>query len=162
MKRLWLLRHAKSRWDDPGLPDHDRPLAPRGRKAATRIAKWAAANDMRPQLVLCSTALRARATLDRVEKALDEPEVLHDGALYHASAAELMTRLRATPADVADLLVVGHNPGLHELARLLAPPGPASFPTGAIAALRLRIEDWQGVSPGCGELTAFVAPRSLS
>ena len=66
MKRVWLLRHAKSSWDDELLGDHERPLAPRGRKAAARIARWAAANGLRPDLVLCSTAVRARATLEIV------------------------------------------------------------------------------------------------
>ena len=74
MKRLWLLRHAKSSWDDPGLADHDRPLAPRGRKAGKRMRRWAAEHDVRPDLVLCSTAVRAQATLELVAPALGAPD----------------------------------------------------------------------------------------
>ena len=162
MKRVWLLRHAKSSWDDPGLVDHDRPLAPRGRKAAKRMARWAADNGVQPDLVLCSTALRARSTLELILGALGAPEVEIEGGLYHASAADLLERLRALPTDIADVLVIGHNPTLHELACVIAPPGPEAFPTGALAELRLAIGVWSDVRQGCGRLEAFVAPRSLS
>ena len=75
MKTLWLLRHAKSSWDDPGVADHDRPLAPRGRKAAKRMRRWASEHRVQPELVLCSSAVRARATLDLVLPALRSPQV---------------------------------------------------------------------------------------
>ena len=90
MKRLWLLRHLKSSWDEPGLADHDRPLAPRGRKAGKRIRQWAADHDVRPDLVLCSTAVRARATLDLVAPALGSPVVEIEAGLYHAWADDLL------------------------------------------------------------------------
>jgi phosphohistidine phosphatase len=162
MRRVWLLRHAKSSWDDPGIPDHDRPLAPRGRKAAKRMALWADENDVRPDLVLCSTALRARATLDLVLPGLGKPATAFDDDLYHASAAGLLERLRALPDDAAAVLLVGHNPGLHDLACLLAPPGPEAFPTAALADLRLAADTWPGVGPGCGRLDELLLPRSLS
>ena len=161
MKRVWLLRHAKSRWDDPGLADHDRPLAPRGLKAAKRIARWASDNDVRPDLVLCSSALRARATLDLVVRALANPATEIEEGLYHASGTELLRRLAALPTGVSKVLLVGHNPGLHELACLLAPPGPEAFPTGALAELRLAIATWSETSPGCASLEGLVVPRSL-
>ena len=161
MKRLWLVRHAKSSWDDPGLADHDRPLAPRGRKAAKRIRRWASEHDVRPDLVLCSTALRAQQTLERVVGGFGTPEVEIEGGLYHATAAEVIERLRHVPVGVTGVLVIGHNPTLHELAFALAPPGPEEFPTGAVAELRLSLDDWSALRPGCGELAAFVVPRSL-
>ena len=161
MKRVWLLRHVKSSWDDPGLADHDRPLAPRGRKAAKRIARWAAENDVRPELVLCSTALRARSTLELILDALGAPEVEVDGGLYHASASDLLVRLRAVPTGIADVLVIGHNPALQELTGMLAPPFPTTFPTGALVELLLSIDAWADVRHGCGRLGAFVVPRSL-
>ena len=89
VKRLWLLRHLKSSWDEPGLADHDRPLAPRGRKAGKRVRQWAAEHDVRPDLVLCSTAVRARATLDLVAPALGAPAVEFEDGLYHAWADDL-------------------------------------------------------------------------
>ena len=161
MKRVWLLRHAKSSWDDPGLVDHDRPLAPRGRKAARRMARWASDNGVRPELVLCSTALRARSTLELILDALGAPEVEIEGGLYHAAAVDLLERLRVVPTDIADVLVIGHNPTLHELACVIAPPGPEAFPTGALAELRLSIDAWADLRPGCGQLGTFVVPRSL-
>lgn len=161
MKRVWLLRHTKSSWDDPGLTDHDRPLAPRGRKAAKRMGRWASDNDVRPELVLCSTALRARATFDLVVAGLGRPEAEIEGGLYHASAADLLERLRAVRESVTEVLLVGHNPALHELACVLAPPGPAAFPTGALAELRLEVNAWPDVRPGCGHLERLVVPRSL-
>ena len=161
MKRLWLLRHLKSSWDEPGLPDHDRPLAPRGLKAGRRIGLWVSGHDVRPELVLCSTALRARATLELLSGDLGTPEAKIEAGLYHASAADLLERLHAGPADIEGVLVIGHNPALHELVCALAPPGPEAFPTGALAELRLAVDSWHDVRPGCAELVELVIPRSL-
>jgi phosphohistidine phosphatase len=161
VKRLWLLRHLKSSWDDPGLADHDRPLAPRGRKAGKRVRKWAAEHDVRPDLVLCSTAVRARATLDLVAPALGEPVVELEGGLYHAWADELLDRLRAVHPEFDSVLMIGHNPGFHNLVGLLAPPGPAEFPTGALAELRIETDDWRELQPGEAELVGVVVPREL-
>jgi phosphohistidine phosphatase len=161
VKRLWLLRHAKSSWDEPGLADHDRPLAPRGRKASKRIRTWAAEHDVRPGLVLCSTAVRARATLDLVAKGLGEPVIELEAGLYHAWESDLLARVCRVPGDVDELLLVGHNPGFENLVALLAPPGVEAFPTGALAELRLAIDDWSDAVPGCGELVQLVLPREL-
>jgi phosphohistidine phosphatase len=161
VKRLWLLRHAKSSWDDPGLADHDRPLAPRGRKAGKRVRRWAAEHEVRPDLVLCSTAVRARATLDLVAPALGAPEVEIEGGLYHAWADDLLERLRVVAPDLESVLMIGHNPGLHNLAALLAPPAPEAFPTGALAELLIDIADWKDLQPGGAELSRLVVPREL-
>ena len=162
VKRLWLLRHAKSSWDEPGLADHDRPLAPRGRKAGKRIRRWAAEHGVRPDLVLCSTAVRARATLELVAPALGSPEVEIEGGLYHASADDLLERLRDAARRRRVRAVIGHNPGLHDLAALLAPPGPDAFPTGALAELQIDVEELARPRPGGAELVELVLPRSLA
>ena len=162
MKRLWLLRHLKSSWDEPGLADHDRPLGPRGRKAGKHVRQWLAEHDVRPDLVLCSTALRTRATLDLVAPALGAPVVEIEGGIYHAWEADLVERLRGVAPDVVGVLMIGHNPGLHELVRLLAPPGPDAFPTGALAELSVDIYDWKDLQPGGGELVQLVVPRELT
>ncbi len=161
MRRLWVLRHAKSSWDDPTLADHDRPLAPRGLKAARRIAGWADENGIEPELVLCSTAARARATLELVLPGLGTPRVEVEGALYHAPADELLARLRRVGAPIASVLLIGHNPGLHNLVGLLAPPGPEELPTGALVGLALDVEAWAETSPGCGRLEQLILPRTL-
>jgi phosphohistidine phosphatase len=154
VKRVWLLRHLKSSWDEPGLADHDRPLAPRGRKAAD--------HEVRPDLVLCSTAMRARATLDLVAPALGAPTVEFEDGLYHAWADDLLERLRRIPPRLESVLLIGHNPGFHDLVALLAPPGPEDFPTGALVELLVAADDWTQLQPGGAELARLVVPRELS
>ena len=161
VRRLWILRHAKSSWDHPGLADHDRPLAARGKKAARRIARWAETNNVRPDLVLCSTAVRAQATLDLVRPGLGDPVERVERSLYHASVDEVLERVAAADDALAGILLIGHNPTLHELAMVLAPPGPDAFPTGALAGLRLEIDFWHEIRPGCGLIETYVVPRSL-
>jgi len=168
MKRLHVLRHAKSSWDDPALADRDRPLASRGRKAAKLMARWAEAHELRVDLVVCSPALRATQTLERVVGSLGSPEVVVDEGVYHAWAEQLLTRVREIPADVGEAMLVGHNPGLHELCLLLAHPGgerervEGNLPTGALATLELDVHDWAAASVGCAELTRLVLPRELA
>jgi phosphohistidine phosphatase len=119
MRRLYLLRHAKSSWEDAGLADHDRPLAPRGRRAAKAIGRYLRDSGIEPQLVLCSSARRAQETLERAGLAgRVEPE------LYGASADALLARLRHISPEVRSVMLIGHNPGVQQLALLLARPGP--------------------------------------
>jgi len=164
---LHVLRHAKSSWDDPGRSDVDRPLAPRGRKAAKRLAGVLAAEGVRPQLVLCSHAVRATQTLDRVLPALGSPDVVLDESLFHASAAELLHRLGEVPDDVAEAVVVGHNPGLAELCLLLARPGPGrdrvagNLPTGAFVTLAADGISWADLDEECSDIVRLLLPREL-
>jgi phosphohistidine phosphatase len=134
---LYLLRHAKSSWDDPGLDDHDRPLAPRGVRNAAALAEHLRAGQIVPELVLCSTAQRARETLAALLPAFDgETEILVERGLYGASAGELLERLHAVPEAVASTMVVAHNPGLEELAaRLAGDEAPERLPTAALVEL---------------------------
>jgi phosphohistidine phosphatase len=163
--RLYLLRHAKSSWDEPGLADHDRPLAKRGRRAADAMARHLRENEVAPELVLCSTARRARETFERIEPALEAPEVRFERELYGATPHGLLERLQRVPDSVASVMVVGHNPTLEELALDLARPSPArreleaKFPTGALATLELP-GSWGDLDEA--ELVAFVRPRDLT
>ena len=118
--RLYLLRHAKSSWGDAGLADHDRPLAPRGEKAAREVAEHARKRGIEPALVLCSTAVRARQTLAAFSFA---GRVSYEDGLYGASAGDLVARLRRLPDELPEAMVVAHNPGLQELALLLIGEG---------------------------------------
>lgn len=165
-----LLRHAKSSWDAPVLDDFDRPLAKRGRKAALRMAEWLAERQVRPQLVLCSPAARTRETLSLIQPALGaDMTARYEGKLYLAEAEDLLNRLRELDTDVGCVLLIGHNPGLQELAITLAsdektPEGvrlAEKFPTAALAWFRLTTPRWSALRPGSGELVAFVTPADL-
>jgi phosphohistidine phosphatase len=166
VKRLFLLRHAKSSWDDPGLDDRDRPLAPRGRRASELIAGHLRREGIAPSLVLCSSARRTRQTLERVIPALDASDVSIEDGLYGASSGGLLERLREVPEDIESVMLVGHQPAIQELALDLAGDGAelarvrAQFPTAALATL-LFAGDWSELGPGSAELVAYVKPKEL-
>jgi phosphohistidine phosphatase len=164
VRTLHLLRHAKSSWADPGQADRDRPLAPRGRRAARRVA--ALLEGRAVDLVLCSPAARTTETLALVRPALgDGTQVLVEEELYGAGARQLLARLRLLPERTSSVLVVGHNPGLQELVVLLARDGDLRqrarehFPTAALATLAVRRGDWTALRPGGAELLSCVTPR---
>jgi phosphohistidine phosphatase len=168
MKRVYLLRHAKSSWKDESLDDRDRPLAGRGKSAAKTMADHLEAERIRPGLVLCSPARRARETFERVEPALgDKVEALFEEALYGASEGALLARLRALPREVPSVMLIGHNPGLEELALALASEGEKlprlreKYPTGALATIDLPADRWSAIQRGGGVLVAYVRPRDL-
>lgn len=164
MKRVYLLRHAKSSWKHHELADHDRPLARRGKRAANAIAEHMRAQQLEPELVLCSSARRARQTLERIAPALGRASVHVEGELYGASARELLARLRRLPDTVASVLVIGHNPAIHELALELAGPAPelaGKFPTAALATLTFDGSAWGELGAEATELVELTRPRDL-
>ena len=163
---LLLLRHAKSSWADPTLPDHDRPLASRGRRDAKRIAEHLAGLESEPELVLCSSAVRTRETLELVRPALGNSKVLFEDGLYGASSDELLGRIRVVPNAVGSVMLIGHNPGLEQLGLLLASSGAelrgleTKLPTGALATLAVE-KTWSRLAPGDAILTAYIVPKQL-
>jgi phosphohistidine phosphatase len=163
---LYLLRHAKSSWDDPTLTDHDRPLAPRGRRDAKLIAKHLRRAGGDPELVLCSSAVRTRETLELLRPALAGATVMVEEELYGASSDDLLARVRLVPDPVASVLLIGHNPGLHELALSLATAGEElerlelKFPTAALATLALATT-WSRLAPAGATLETYVVPKQL-
>jgi phosphohistidine phosphatase len=168
MRNLWLLRHAKSAWDDPALADRDRPLAPRGTRAAAAMAGYLATSDVRPQLVLCSGGLRARQTLAAVLPSLGgELEVRVEPGLYTFDAEILFQLLRRVADDVDAVLLVGHNPAFQDLALGLAGSGPArdrtaeKLPTCALVTIELPDAPWASLIQGDGALTGLLTPRDL-
>ena len=167
MRRLYLLRHAKSSWKEAGLPDRERPLAPRGRRAAKAMARHLAEAGIEPQLVLCSPARRTLETLEWIRPSLHDAEVDVDSELYGADAATLLERLRRVPDALGSVLLIGHNPALQDLALELARPSAAwrevgaKYPTGALIELELPVDSWAAVRAGGGEMVGFVRPRDL-
>jgi phosphohistidine phosphatase len=167
MRTLYLLRHAKSSWEESGLPDHDRPLAARGRRATKLLAAYLRREGISPQLVLCSSARRARETLDGIAPALGgDVEVQVEADLYSATAGDLIERLHAIPDEVESAMLIGHNPTMQSLALSLATRGEQletvarKYPTGALGTLTFE-GSWQGLGTGDGELVAFVRPKDL-
>jgi phosphohistidine phosphatase len=167
MKHLLLLRHAKSSWGESGLADHDRPLAPRGRRAAKLIAEHLRRERVVPALVLCSSARRTRETLERIAPALGEHvRVQIERELYAAPEHGLLERVRAVEDGVESVMLIGHNPGVEQLALRLAASGASlaavrrKYPTGALATLEFAGR-WRELGPGSAELTDFVTPKQL-
>ena len=162
---MWLLRHAKSSWDDPTLEDRDRPLAPRGERAADQTRRYLDAEGVRPDLVVCSSALRTRQTLARVLPGLgSELEIRIEPSCY---PADLLERVRRVPDGVGSVMLIGHNPAIEELAVGLCARGgrldrlTTKYPTGGLAEIELPTGVWREVAARTGELTRFVIPRDL-
>ncbi len=170
MKRLGILRHAKSDWDDMALKDFDRGLNERGRRGAALMGRHITEHGIGWELILASPAERVRRTLEA--SGLEAP-VRWEAAAYLADAETLMGLLARVPGDPGAVLVSGHNPGLQELILELGRPeeatGPDSlhdevaikYPTASFAVLELDITDWADVVPGCGRLVHFARPRDL-
>lgn len=168
MKTLLLLRHAKSSWNDPGQSDHDRTLTPRGRRAAELVGLYLAQRGDLPSLVLCSSAQRALDTLEPLLRRVGVPfEARRE--LYLADPDALLASLAQIDDRERSVLVIGHNPGLHELALLLVRHGDDAtrarlregFPTAALAVLELAIPRWDEIRAGCGTLVELRVPRDL-
>lgn len=167
MRRLMVLRHAKSAWPE-GVEDHRRPLGPRGLRDAPAAGRALAEAGGLPDLALCSTAVRARRTWELAAAEWGTPPpVRYDRRLYAAGVADLLDVVREVPREVEALLLVGHNPGLGELVAELAGDGlddslerlRAKFPTSAIAILTWRGTGWPALGPGTALLTSFMVPR---
>ena len=162
-----LLRHAKSDW--PDVPDRDRPLAKRGRRAAPVVGRWLHDQGYRPEIVICSAAVRTRETWDLVAPELGgSPAVTFEPRAYAASALTLLYLVRELPASCHAALLIGHNPGVSELASTLIeasgddkPGSPGlRFPTAAVAVLEFS-GDWAGLSLARARLVAYTTPADL-
>lgn len=171
MKTLFLLRHAKSSWSEPGLADFDRPLNERGRRAAPLIARHLARGGPLPDLILCSAAQRTRETLALMLPDLARDAVLRiESGLYGADAATLLRRLKRVETAVDCVLLIAHNPGLENLAAGICGSGPEpmrrrmeeKFPTAALAAFALDAAGWSSLREGAAILTDFVLPKDLA
>src|ERR1700731_911783 len=164
MRRLLLLRHAKSSWAEPGASDHERPLNRRGQEAAPRIGAYLARHGLIPDRVLCSTARRTRETWELVAaEAPAAPPAAFDERIYDASPRTLLDVFRHAEPEAKSLLVVGHNPGLQEEATHLIAGGDLEdrerlrekLPTGGLVVIDFAIADWSKLHPRSGRLERF-------
>jgi phosphohistidine phosphatase len=168
-KTLYLLRHAKAQKAVPGEDDLNRPLIKRGRENAEDVQIWFKANKVRPDVVLCSPSARTRETLEIVQPALGDPKIVYDAALYGASPQALNAMLGRLERDVTSALIVGHNPGIEELAIGLAGHGASKmatrmrekFPTCALAVFTAPVNSWSDFS-GSSRLDEFIRPADLN
>ncbi len=166
MKRLILTRHAKSSWDDPLMPDHDRPLNDRGKAAAADLGHWLATRGYVPDEVLCSDAQRTRKTWSGLAPALPGTPILElKPALYHAGPDVMLAVLRHATADT--VMMIGHNPGIAEFAARIVAHAPVNadfgrYPTGATLVVDFVADTWADVTWGSGASLDFIVPKELA
>jgi phosphohistidine phosphatase len=170
MKRLTLLRHAKSGDDFTVARDFDRPLNAKGRRAARAIGRHMRDKALRFDAVIASPATRVAETLQEVE-AVYGPGLapLWEKSLYLATPAELLDAVHQAPAEAESILLVGHNPGLEQLVLMLVPERvdgvrgevEVKYPTASLAEMTFAVDRWEDVGPGGGDLVGFVRPRDL-
>jgi phosphohistidine phosphatase len=172
MRQLLLLRHAKSTWDDAMMPDRDRPLNARGRRSATVMREAMRDLGLAPDLVLVSPSRRTMETLEMLEPWDDAPLIEPTDSLYLANPVQLLAALHGVAETVRSVLLIGHNPGLHDLALSLAGDRAmrsggeheralaAGFPTGALAEFVVP-GSWWDLREGGGRLVRFLTPRML-
>jgi phosphohistidine phosphatase len=161
MKRLLLLRHAKSSWDDASLRDFERPLAPRGQRDAPAMGEALKRRGPLPDFALSSPAARARDTVEAVIAAASlDLAPQFDESIYGASSAELMRVVRRLPDESSCALLVGHNPGFEDLLYRLT-QASESMPTAALACIELAVDRWEDVEDGEGKLLWLLTPKTL-
>ncbi len=170
MRNLFLLRHAKSSWDEPGLDDFERPLAPRGTKACEAMKAYIRKARIAPALILCSPARRARDTYILLADAFPRRcEVRFEYGLYEAGSQALLKRLRRVENKVPSVMMIGHNTGIEHLALALTSGTDTKplkrmrekYPTLALASIEIKKGTWSTAGPGCGRLSDYVIPRDL-
>ena len=167
MKHLCLLRHAKSSWDDLSLSDADRPLAARGRRAAPQMGAHMRESLLLPEFALCSPARRAVETWDLVAGELGhDPVIEMPPDMYESDPMQMLALVRNIDNLYSSAILIGHNPGLHELATRLietetSPRIFGKFPTASLAVFEISVERWEDIRPGCGRLTTFIRPSEL-
>jgi phosphohistidine phosphatase len=168
---LYLLRHAKSSWDQPGLADHERPLSARGQQAVAVLARYAEQHQIHPELILCSSSVRTRQTLAGV---LPGQGALVEHELFFAGGDRLLERLRQVDPELRSVMIVGHNPALQMLTLKLAghegPDRPSGsdglddirrkLPTGSLVTLSFD-SAWADLAPGAAELVDYARPKAL-
>lgn len=170
MRRLLLFRHAKAERSIPGAPDRDRGLIERGRKDAAKIGAYMAAHALVPDRVLVSTAARAQQTWKAAEGAFKPaPAATSVEKLYDATPHAILAAIKDVPAKAHTLMVIGHNPGLHELALMLIASGDIEarenlrekLPTSGLVIVDFAFDNWNKLHPRSGRLERFVSPKSL-
>ena len=170
MKQLAILRHAKSDWGNPGQTDFERPLNKRGRKAGKKVGRELRTRGLTFDLIVSSPATRARETVERFEKGYESlPAVAIEPRLYMCATGTLIEVINGLPDDAQTVMIVGHNPGFHDIVlRMTRANGNglrekvgANYPTGAFALIDFPVEHWADIEPATGEIRQVIFPREL-
>ncbi len=161
MKKLYLIRHAKSSWNSDATSDFDRPLAKRGKREAPLMAKVLHSKGIRPDLILSSPAKRAKKTAKIFAEVLGYPKskIVYEEGIYEAMPDTLLRLVRSTDDRIHTLFLVGHNPGLTELANQSTPVHIDNLPTSGIFAVEFDVRSWSEVAPHSGTLLFFEFPK---
>lgn len=162
MKTLYIVRHAKSSWDDPDQDDIDRPLNDRGKKDAPRMAKRLKERGIAPDLIMSSTAARALETAQLMAKVLDysEKQIQKDRSLYHAGSESLLKAIQKVDDKNEMVMLFGHNPGLTEFANDFLGEDISNIPTAGVLACQLKAGSWKEASMGGAKLLFFDYPKN--
>jgi len=163
MKHLYLVRHAKSSWDHPGLEDFDRPLNKRGIRDAPKMGEYLAEQRILPQIIVSSPARRAHATAISLATAMQLPPsvLVEDDRIYTAATSTLIVIIQEWDDTWERVMMVGHNPGIAAMAAVLTGEGVGHVPTCSVLGLGLDVESWSDVAPGCGTLRFSLSPKAI-
>jgi phosphohistidine phosphatase len=164
LKRITLLRHAKSSWDEPGLSDFDRPLNPRGRNDAPEMGRRLMARGQTPDLLITSPARRAMSTARMAAREMGYPEerIIPESSLYHASAGSIFSVVNSLESLADHLMLVGHNPGFTDFANHLSTARIDNMPTAALFCVDFDVDDWGAVRAADGAFVYFDFPKNKS
>lgn len=164
MKLLYIVRHAKSSWDFPGLPDHERPIIEKGRNRLKKIINYLLSNELRPQLILSSTALRATETAQLIAAGLNvKPEsVKTDAGLYHGESEYIFSLIENLSDHFESVMIVGHNPALTAFVNYFLNPHIDWLPTSGVFCLQLNTAQWAHIKMATHEVKFVIFPKLLS
>jgi len=162
MKHLYLMRHAKSSWDHPGLNDFDRPLNKRGIRDAPKMGEYLAQQRILPQIIVTSPAKRAHATAISLAAAVLPPSgIVENEQIYAASTSTLIAIIQGWDDTWERAMIVGHNPGIAEVAAVLTGGEVGHVPTCTVMELGLDVASWDDIVPGCGTLRLKIVPKGI-
>lgn len=164
MKKLFIVRHAKSSWDFPELDDFDRPLNSRGKRNVPEMGRRLAAQNVLPDLLISSPAKRAAATARRIAEVIgySKERIRKDRDFYHGDIGDFMNVIQNTNSEVNSLMIFGHNPGLTDLTNMLSGSSIYNIPTCGIVEIEFNVDSWDEVRKGNGKLISFDYPKKVS
>jgi len=160
-KFLYLVRHAKSSWDNPDLSDFERPLNSRGKRDAPKMGKRLKERQIKPDLIICSPAKRAKKTATKISKQInyDQDDIIYDSGLYHADPDTILEIVQQQPGEIESLMIFGHNPGFTEFANSISGMQIDNIPTAGLFVASFTVSQWSEIRFGTGNFELFDYPK---